>query len=71
MTKPLALIVGSGPTGMTMAIELKRAGLDTYESLIRRIIRRSTRKRWWCKPGLWSNFSDMGLRRRPWAAAEN
>ncbi len=28
MTKPLALIVGSGPTGMTMAIELKRAGLD-------------------------------------------
>ena len=28
MTKPMALIVGSGPTGMTMAIELKRAGLD-------------------------------------------
>jgi len=28
MTKPLALIVGSGPTGMAMAIELKRAGLD-------------------------------------------
>ena len=28
MTTPLALIVGSGPTGMTMAIELKKAGLD-------------------------------------------
>ena len=28
MTKPMALIVGSGPTGMTMAIELNRAGLD-------------------------------------------
>jgi 2-polyprenyl-6-methoxyphenol hydroxylase-like FAD-dependent oxidoreductase len=28
MSKPLALNVGSGPTGMTMAIELKRAGLD-------------------------------------------
>jgi 2-polyprenyl-6-methoxyphenol hydroxylase-like FAD-dependent oxidoreductase len=28
MNKPLALVVGAGPTGMTMAIELKRAGVD-------------------------------------------
>jgi len=69
MAKPLALIVGSGPTGMTMAIELKRAGLDVR--IIDKANRRSTRKRCWCRPGLWSNFSDMGLRRRPWAAAEN
>src|SRR5215467_5519093 len=28
ITKPLVLIVGAGPTGMTAAIELKRAGLN-------------------------------------------
>src|ERR1700689_88433 len=28
MNSPLVLIVGAGPTGMTLAIELKRAGLD-------------------------------------------
>jgi 2-polyprenyl-6-methoxyphenol hydroxylase-like FAD-dependent oxidoreductase len=28
MNTPLVLIVGAGPTGMTMAIELRRAGLD-------------------------------------------
>lgn len=36
MEKPLILIVGAGPTGMTAAIELKRAGLDV------RIIDKST-----------------------------
>ena len=28
MEKPLILVVGAGPTGMTAAIELRRAGLD-------------------------------------------
>ncbi len=28
MQKPLILVVGAGPTGMSAAIELRRAGLD-------------------------------------------
>ena len=28
MEKPLILVVGAGPTGMSAAIELRRAGLD-------------------------------------------